>query len=379
MKIIINAMSARLGGGQTYVRNLLSHLPAQTDLDILVFAPDTLKLPMDSRIRLGSTNWPTKNPILRALWEYIELPRILATEKAHILFCPGGLITSPVPKGCQTVTTFQNMMPFDLDALARVPLGLQKIRNIIIKQLMLHSMKNASLTIFISNYASDIIKSLIRVRKSVIIPHGISRAFRTRGENIQRPLWLPKSEYLLYVSRFEVYKHHFEVAAAFAELPINLLKRYKLLLVGEVDEVLAARIVDLAQKKGLEESIKIVGPIAYSDLPAVYHHASVNLFASSCENCPNILLEALGAGRPVLSSNVMPMPEFGGDAVSYFSPTDPKSICDALILVLQDEARSNELATAAALRSADFDLVSSSLKTWHHITSLVTHGDPELN
>lgn len=372
MKIVINALSARLGGGQTYLKNLLAHLPEQPNLDILIYAPAALSLPEDRRIRRCITIWPTENPVLRTLWEKMVLPRVLAKERAQILFCPGGVIASDVPAGCKTVTMFRNMIPFDPEALARIPLGLQKVRNFILKRVMLRSMANADLTIFISGHARLVIQAHTRVRNPVTIPHGINETFRTHAQSLRRPAWLPTDEYLLYVSRFDVYKHQFEVASAFAALPSDLASRYKLLLVGETDEVLVRKVTEQARNKGLEEQILVVGPIAYADLPAAYHHATVNLFASSCENCPNILLEALGAGRAVLSSDVMPMPEFGVDAVGYFSPTDPKSICDALLRVLRDESHRNELAAAAVRRSADFDWANTSRTTWQYITGLVT-------
>lgn len=372
MKIVINALSARLGGGQTYLKNLLAHLPAQPNLEIVVYAPDSLVLPENSQLRRGTTMWATTNPLLRTLWEHFVLPRILLEEKAHILFCPGGVVATRAPLGCKVVTMFRNMIPFDSAALARIPHGLQKLRNFMLKRVMLRSMANADLTIFISDHARQVIETLTSVRKSVTIPHGINAAFRTHGQNVQRPNWLPKSEYLLYVSRFDVYKHQFEVATAYAALPSDLRSRYKLLLVGEADNALAQDVADLARKNCLESQIIIVGPIAYAELPAVCHHAAVNLFASSCENCPNILLEALGAGRPVLSSAVMPMPEFGGDAVGYFVPTDPTSIRDELTRVLCDESIRNELAAGAVRRSADFDWVKTSRTTWQSIADLVT-------
>jgi glycosyltransferase involved in cell wall biosynthesis len=372
MKIVVNALSARLGGGQTYLRNLLAHLPEQPELDILVYAPASLRLPEDRRIRRGTTTWPTVNPVLRTLWEQVALPRILAKEKARVLFCPGGVIATRVPAGCKTVTMFRNMIPFDSAALERIPLGLQKVRNFILRRVMLRSMVNADLSIFISDHARRVIEALAHVRNPVTIPHGISAAFRTHAQTLPRPAWLPTGEYLLYVSRFDVYKHQFEVASGFTELPTDLSSRYKLLLIGELDDVLVRRVTEMVRMRGLESQIVVVGPIDYADLPAAYHHATVNLFASSCENCPNILLEALGAGRPVLSSDVMPMPEFGVDAVDYFSPTNSKSICDALVRVLQNETRRNELAAAALRRSADFDWSNTSMTTWNHITGLVT-------
>ena len=369
MKIVINALSARIGGGQTYLKNLLAHLPKAPDLEVLVYAPASVSLPEDRRIRRCSSWWPTRNPLLRTLWEKFALPRVLSRECAQVLFCPGGVVATEVPRGCKTVTMFRNMIPFDPEAMKRVAPGVQRLRNTILRRVMLRSMAQADLTIFISDHARRVIEGLVRVRNPVTISHGIGAAFRTHGRSLSRPAWLPEGDYLLYVSRFDVYKHQFEVASAFAQLPPDLRRRYKLLFVGEADTASAERVKELARQQGLADRILLVGPIAYAELPMAYHHAAVNLFASSCENCPNILLEALGAGRPVLSSNVMPMPEFGGDAVAYFSPTDAASIADALLRVLGDEARKVELAAAAVRRSADFDWATTSRATWHNIMS----------
>lgn len=371
MKIVINALSARLGGGQTYLKNLLAYLPEQADMCILVYAPAGLHLPEDPQIMRATTFWPTANPLLRAVWEKIALPHILRKEKAQILFCPGGIIASDVPVGCKTVTMFRNMMPFDPDVLRRMPFGLQKIRNWILKRVMLRSMATADLTIFISEYARGVIEELTPVRNAVTIPHGINSQFRTAGQMITRPSWLPQGEYLLYVSRFDVYKHQLEVVQAYAKLPANLRSRYKLLLVGEAGNMLAREVEAWVKEKSLDGQVFIRGAVPYTDLPAVYHHATVNLFASSCENCPNILLEALGAGRPVLSSSVMPMPEFGGNAVVYFSPTDPMSIYEQLIAVLQDESRRESLASLAQQRSSDFDWQKTADATWLKIRGLL--------
>ena len=371
MKIVINAFSARLGGGQTYLKNVLLHLPDLLNLDVLVFAPQSLDLPKDCRIRRGTTSWPTTNPLMRACWEKLVLPKILIEERANVLFCPGGVIATRVPDGCKSVTMFRNMIPFDPAALARIPFGLQTFRNFILKRLMLSSMARADLTIFISDYARQIIEALTRIKNSVTIPHGINDAFRTHTQSLPRPDWLPHTEYLLYVSRFDVYKHQLEVALAYAALPLNLRNKYKLLLVGERDQVLTSCVEDIVRERKLENQIQIVGPILYADLPAAYHHATVNLFASSCENCPNILLEALGAGRPVLSSNVMPMPEFGGNAVGYFDPREPSSICDALNHVLNDNLYREQLAAAAVHRALDFDWINTSRETWQLIVNLV--------
>lgn len=371
MKIVINALSARLGGGQTYLKNLLAYLPDSPDLEIVVFAPAYLKLPEDRRIRRDETGWPTENPLLRTVWEKLLLPGLLRREKADVLFCPGGVVATRVPRDCKVVTMFRNMIPFDPEVLARMPPGLQKLRNVILRRVMLRSMSNADLTIFISDYARKIIEGLTTVRHAVTIPHGINEVFRTHQKSLDRPEWLPHEEYILYVSKFDVYKHHREVALAYASLPAALRARYKLVLVGETEEQLTGEVMKLIEERQLKDEIIVAGPRAYEDLPAAYRNATVNLFASSCENCPNILLEALGAGRAVLSSSIPPMPEFGADGAGYFVPTDPGSIRQAMEKVLLDEHYRSDLATASARRSETFNWRLTSTRTWQSIGALV--------
>jgi glycosyltransferase involved in cell wall biosynthesis len=372
MKIVINALSARLGGGQTYVKNLLAHLPERPDLEVFVFAPLSLTLPIDSRIHRRTTRWPTENPILRTVWEVIALPKILATEKAQVLFCPGGVIATRAPGRCKTVTMFRNMIPFDRNVVERLPFGWQRVRNYILRRVMLKSMGKADLTIFISNHARCVIERIEKIPGAITIPHGIGEAFRTHGKVIVRPTWLPSGEYILYVSRFDVYKHQLEVAEAYCMLSAELRERYSLLLVGEVSPKQREEVLRAAARYSAAGHIHVVGPVPYSELPAVYRNAAAILFASSCENCPNILLEALGSGRPVLSSDVMPMPEFGAAAVEYFSPTSSVSIRDAMMRVLGDDDRRCLLAELAARRSEDFDWKKSATETWRQIGKLIT-------
>lgn len=370
MKILVNAFSARMGGGQTYLLNLLRHLPDDPGVEILVYAPARLRLPEAPGLRRLSSRWPTENPLLRALWERFGLPGVLRRERVDVLFCPGGVLATKVPPGCRTVTMFRNMMPFDGQVRASLPLGLQRIRNWLLHRVMLRSMSAADLTIFISAHARSVIEKLTTVPRAITIPHGIGEQFRTHSIAMERPDWLPEGDYMLYVSRFDVYKHHHELVAGYARLPRALRDRVRLVLVGENDSPIAVRVDQLVREQGLEDRVLIAGKIAYEALPALYRNARVNLFASSCENCPNILLEKMGAGRPVLSSDVMPMPEFGGDAVGYFSPLDPQSISQAMERVLTDRAWAHELASRAALRSGLYDWERSARETWEAILAL---------
>lgn len=370
MRILINAYSARLGGGQTYLINLLRRLPESQSLELLVYAPASLELPDDPRIKRLTTKWPTTNPIARALWERLVLPRVLRVHRADVLFCPGGVIATRVPRGCRTVTMFRNMIPFDMRARRALPLGPQRMRNWLLERVMLKSMAAADLVIFISEFAREVIVSRISVRESATIPHGVPEAFKTADRELERPAFVPEDDYILYVSRFDVYKHHFEVVSAYARLPEALRSRYRLLLIGECDMPEADRVRELIAQNGLGERVVIGGAVKYPLLPAAYRHAALTLFASSCENCPNILLEALGAGRPVLSSSVDPMPEFAGDAVRYFDPRKPDEIEAAMRDVLENPVLATELGHRASERSKRYDWSKTAEATWQRILAL---------
>ena len=370
MKIVFNALSARLGGGQTYLINLFEFVPANEDLEILVFAPTTLKLPDHPRVRRVEPAWPTENPIVRALWEKWVLPSILKAEKADVLFCPGGVVGTRAPVGCKVVTMFRNMIPFDLRVRKSIPFGLQRLRNWLLNRIMLKSMSEADLTIFISNYARSVIESLTKVKNAVTIPHGIGSVFRTHGGSTVRPDYLPESEYVLYVSRFDVYKHHYEVVSAYGKLSQELREKFPLILVGETNLPEAGRVKALISTLGLEGQVLLLGAIPYQSLPPLYHHAYLNLFASSCENCPNILLEALASGRPMICSNIMPMPEFGADAALYFSPFDSDDIGNILSEALSSPDLLRKLSAAAIAQSDKFDWENTSRKTWFELLAL---------
>jgi glycosyltransferase involved in cell wall biosynthesis len=70
--------------------------------------------------------------------------------------------------------------------------------------------------------------------------------------------------------------------------------------------------------------------IPHSKLFYLYQQADAFIFASSCENMPNILLEAMASGVPIASSNRGPMPEVLNNAGVYFNPEKPSEITNAL-------------------------------------------------
>jgi glycosyltransferase involved in cell wall biosynthesis len=372
MNLAINALSSRKGGGATYLRNLLRYLEPTKGLTVQVFAPRGLELPSSSHVRLVHPRWPTANPLLRTLWEVLVLPRYLRKHKTDVLFCPGGVVSTRVPPNCKIVTMFRNMMPFDRDVVTSMPMGFARLRVMILRPVLLWSLTKADLVIFVSKFGESVVSRLVSIQNSCVILHGTSDDFRTSSK---MPPWPPvmknSSRYILYVSAFLPYKNHMTVIGAYEKLPEPMRRTYKMVFAGQMKGPEADQVCAFIAGAGLAENVIMLNEILHESLPSLYRHADLIVFASSCENCPNILIEALAAGRPVLCSNVMPMPEIGGDAPRYFAPSDADDLAQAMKHVLSEPNYAMALANAAEKRSECFDARSSARETWKQILALV--------
>jgi glycosyltransferase involved in cell wall biosynthesis len=85
-----------------------------------------------------------------------------------------------------------------------------------------------------------------------------------------------------------------------------------------------------------------------------YAQADLGLFASSCENMPNILLETMASGLPIACSRLGPMPEVLGDAGVYFDPEQPEEIACALRELIESPQLRTDLAQASYQRAQQF-------------------------
>jgi glycosyltransferase involved in cell wall biosynthesis len=78
--------------------------------------------------------------------------------------------------------------------------------------------------------------------------------------------------------------------------------------------------------------------VPQADLPGYLAEADIFVFASSCENMPVTLVEAMAVGLPIACSNRGPMPEVLGDGGVYFDPEDPAGIVGAVQTLIDDPA-----------------------------------------
>lgn len=84
-------------------------------------------------------------------------------------------------------------------------------------------------------------------------------------------------------------------------------QKFKLILVGDGPE--RARIEKLIQRLGLAENIWLLGEKPHDETLSIIRSCDALLLPSICEQIPNVVLEALALGRPVIATRVGGIPE----------------------------------------------------------------------
>jgi glycosyltransferase involved in cell wall biosynthesis len=358
MRIGIDASNLRGGGGITHLAALLSHV----DLDdtgierIVVWGSKVVLRRLDDRPSLVKSNPAelSRSAAARVAWRYLALPR-LARAECDLLFAPGGLCSD---RFHPVVTMSRNMLPFQLREMSRYGLSRMFLRLALLRSAQRASFQVADGVVFLSRFASD---TVLRATgplpgQSIVIPHGVeSRFFRTPDRQRAASEFTPDDPMrLLYVSIVDVYKHQWHVAEAVAALrraglPISIQ------FVGTAYPSPQKRLLRAIRAHDPQgRFLKYAGPVDHAALPGCYQAADAFVFASSCENLPNVLLEAMASGLPIACSNRPPMPDVLGPAGLYFDPLQQEQLQAVLRRLFHEAELRRHLSIAAHERARQF-------------------------
>jgi alpha-1,3-rhamnosyl/mannosyltransferase len=98
----------------------------------------------------------------------------------------------------------------------------------------------------------------------------------------------------------------------------------------------------------------VLGQISHADVLALMATAHAFLYPSVHENCPNVVLEALAAGRVAVYSDIAPVRELAGDAGLFVADPRPGNLTSAIERASFDAAHRQGVAVEARRRAARF-------------------------
>ena len=101
-------------------------------------------------------------------------------------------------------------------------------------------------------------------------------------------------------------------------------------VIGNLDESTAT----VLQRYGIDYSC--VSNISFEEIIEEYRQCDMVVFASTFEGFGLPILEAQATGRPVVTGNIMSMPEVAGDAACLVDPFDAASIREGILKIIRD-------------------------------------------
>ncbi|MHC4872180.1 MAG: glycosyltransferase family 4 protein [Planctomycetota bacterium] len=336
----IDASNIISGGGLTHLQMLLEHSNPEDFgfTKVIIWSNQETLDKLPNREWLMKVNPPILNHSMpfRFFWQQFILPFCIKELDCDMLFSPGGTLPLYVP--VKSVAIQQNLLIFEKEEADRYdPASLMRLRIKFLNFMQKMSLQKANGVIFLTQYAKKTIISQLSKfsARSRIIAHGIEKRFFADSPKVSHEMDKKKIK-LLYVSTVDVYKHHNEVAAAVDKLihdDINLEIDF---IGGAYQPSLESFNRKLDKYDFGRKHMRYHGALPFEELHKMYKDADIFVFASSCENLPIILLEAMAAGMPIACSKKGPMPEVLQDCGFYFDCENHNSIAESIKYIVDN-------------------------------------------
>ena len=380
MRIGINALFQPNGGSLRNLTQLLKEWHpriSERRHTIIVFCGSDsyakLSWLEDERVRFVKASPDVYGPISRLLVEQGPLLFLMNRYEIDVLFCPANI--SPLFSTVPCVTTVQNMAPWCAEYLSGDIRS--HLRFGLLGTLTVASAKRAAKTIFLSHYAKDSLTKRYR-----LTPDKLTVIYRARDDsevsgheaqilqdiNISQP-------YILTVSNLHRYKNIEYLIEGYSR-PVARLgdSSPQLVIAGAAaSEKYRESLERMADNLCGPKRVRYTGAVSPDIVGALLRSCLCFTFTSSCENCPNALIEALSSGAAIGCSQEGVMPEIAGEAVLYFDPKDSsaiESVLERLVIepdtrrMLQDRAlkQSRRFPTASQMALETLAVIESACK-----------------
>jgi glycosyltransferase involved in cell wall biosynthesis len=355
----IDASNLRAGGGVTHLVEFLRAAEPHVHCfeRVIVWGCTATLLKIEEQYWLCKVQDALldRGLLYRVFWQRFRLKKLAKDAGCDVLFVPGGSDAS----GFKPMATMsRNLLPFELREMRRYGLSSLRLKLALLRITQSMTFRKADAVIFLTHYARETVQRITGPLpgKIATIPHGIDpRFFCTPRPQRKREEFNESNPCrVLYVSIVDAYKHQSHVAEAVAQLRKSGFS-VTLDLVGPAYAPAMCRLNQTLRR--VDPGARFIhyrGAVLHEEVRMLYAAADINVFASSCENMPNILLESMACGLPIACSNRGPMPEVLREAGVYFDPEQPGEIADAIRSLIESSELRLEKAQAAYERAQQF-------------------------
>jgi len=367
--LFVDASAASSGSGPTYVRNVVPHLAARTDLRSTVLASPLLRQEFRDQSNVSFLEFTDESvgAATRFMRAQRLVPKLIRRSAANILLSAGNiaLFRSPVPQILLSGNALYTSKDFFRDLMQRRDYKLwldTKLKG----QMAKWSVRSADRTVAPSQAFADEIQLWTGVR-ALAIHHGFDRNLFFRDteplpEELKKKLDRTSDELrLLFVSHYNYYRNFETLIRAVGLLRERIEPRQvKLFLTcrlepganpGSFRTEAAARLV---QELGVGSNLVQLGAVPYHLLHHVYRACDLYVTPAYVETFAHPLVEAMASALPVIASDLAVHREVCEDAALYFPAFSPDVLAETVSRVAQSPEVSAKMSERGLDRSRDF-------------------------
>ncbi len=209
--------------------------------------------------------------------------------------------------------------------------------------------------------------------KLLVIPNGVDlKRFATARSAPPSDLGIPSGRRLLaFVGRLDRQKGLDWLLRLLPRM-LDGLPDYDLLVVGAGPRRVA--LAELAAQVGLVDRVRFVG--YRGDIPKILAASELLLLPSRWEGMPNVVLEAMAAGKPVVATEVEGVVEALGPAGSrqIVRPDHGEAFAAKVRVILQDAALAAELGQANRARVEEHFSITAMVESYERLYESLASG-----
>lgn len=195
------------------------------------------------------------------------------------------------------------------------------------------------------------------------LPKGVdSELFRPDARNLRATLRLGDKHVVMTAARLVPIKNVRLLLDAVAILRERIAGVH-LVIVGDGPEAPALR--HHAGALEMSDAVTFAGYVPHADTPAYYRAADVFALSSDFDNSPNVVLEAMACGLPIVATDVGGVRDFVADGTGglVVPPNDARALAAALEKYLTSPAAAQSAGTSNRLRATtEFSWRTSALR-----------------
>lgn len=205
-------------------------------------------------------------------------------------------------------------------------MGKYFLRRMIMKDAFLKAQKVIAVS---ASLREKIVSWGIPAQKIELLPNGVDvQRFRPMARDIVRSLLgLPlNNKFILYVGNLEPVKGIDVLVKSLASLP----KEVSLIVIG--DGTMKPILNEIIIYHKLEGRVHFMGQKPHDKIPEWMNAADIFCLPSRNEGCPNVVLEALACGRPIVATKVGGIPDMVKDRETgiLVNPDSPEDLANGI-------------------------------------------------